>query len=146
MDASLSWAFCAKLPRVPFAHKLHTVFLLQTSLYITELILFCFRNVLVSFPIQGLFSHLTCGWLVLPFILVVPLECQIQVPLHWEAREGLWLWGDASHQPDLTFGAALRNRSGAGHGFPFLLVESSHHVTVSLASPKDPWSAGLEQC
>lgn len=96
---SLSWVFHAELPRVPPAHKLHATFFLWTSLYITELILSCYRKVSGSFPIQALFSHLTCGWLVLPFVPVVPPEYQICVPSFWEVREGLWPWGDTSH-PD----------------------------------------------
>lgn len=96
---SLSWVFHAELPRVPPAHKLHATFFLWTSLYIAELILSCYRNVSVSFPIRALFSRLTCGWLVLPFVPVVPPEYQICVASFLEVREGLWLWGDTSH-PD----------------------------------------------
>lgn len=81
----LSWTFHAKLPRDLYALKIHTAFFLWTSLYTTELILSHYRNVLISFPIQGLFSYLICGYPVLPFVPVVPRACQIRVTSHWEA-------------------------------------------------------------
>lgn len=135
MDASLFWAFHAELPRVP--PTLLTSYAPQFSfehLYMPLNRSSRTTDMSVSFPVWGLFSHLTCGWLVLPFLPVVPLEVGFMLPRTGRSGKAYGCGLTPPTQLDLTCGTALRNRSGAGCASPFLPEESSHHVIVPLGS------------